>query len=193
MTLLNNASLEAMACARAYRARIVASQHPLEPAERLRRRAARAARSPLALDQLFALCLQATAEDARADVGSVRTLLAPPAALDELAMRQTILASPSAAPKRAELAAIVAAEELRAGRKVGRNPRKLSEHLHQAAQLARQLWDHPELLASPKVRAAMLSAAPALEARAEVLLRRPPPHDRPLRGREGEARPMAAV
>lgn len=193
MTLLTAASFEAMACARAYRARLLPSDHPQPIADRLRRRATRAARSPLALDQLFAICLQALADDPR--IGAQRACggLAAPNPVDELMVRQAVLASSAALPNRAEVAAIVAAEELRGGRKFGRNPRKLAEHLRQASQLARRLWDHPVLPASPKVRGAILSAAPALEARAKLLLDRPPPHVGLSRAQAGDAFVLAAV
>lgn len=193
MTLLTAASFEAMACARAYRARVLPSDHPLPTAERLRRRAARAARSPLALDQLFAICLQALAVDPRTSAQRACGSLAASNPIDGLMVRHAVLASKVAPLNRAEIAAIVAAEELRGGRKLGRNPRKLAEHLRQASQLARRLWDHPALPASPKVRGAMLSAAPALEARAKLLLDRPPPHAGLSRAQAGDAFVLAAV
>lgn len=190
---LTIASREAMAYAQAYRAHILRTPSPLDASERLQRRAARAARSPLALDQVFAHCLDAMAHGRGPAETSPRERLARPDALEQMAIRETVLKSPATAPSGAALAAIVAAEELRGGRVVGRGARKLAEHLRQAAALARELWDHPALLASPKVRAALLIAAPALERRAEVLSKRPTPHDRLIRPRSADMARLGAI
>jgi hypothetical protein len=176
-SLIQRAASEAMACAQVRRIEARRRLPPVSAAARLREAAILAAASPLAFDQLLAVCLAPDAGDG--DSASARArmaaICAPPDPVGQLDLRRQVLALAPPEALDLEIAYALTAEERRGADRAGRSPEALAAHLMEAAELARSLWDHPALATEPGLRAVMLATAPRLKARAGALSRRPSP------------------
>ena len=146
-------------------------------AELLNKQADAAATSPLAYDQLLALALRAAARPGELECAKLDELRSPPDPVTRHRIAREVFEHYSEAPFRAVLKAAPDWELRRGSRRVGKDPQGLARWLCDAAELARELWDHPALPAAPAFRGAILAGVTALRRRADSLA----PAGRPVR------------
>lgn len=135
----------------------------------LQRQADAAAASPLPYDQLLALALSAAARPETSACPTLDALRAPADRRRRLEIAREVFASGPTPNLRAVLKAAPDWELQRASRRIGRRALDQAAWLRAAASLARSLWDHPALPATPAFRSAILACAAVLDRRAEEL------------------------
>jgi hypothetical protein len=138
-------------------------------AELLGSQADAAAASPLPYDQLLALALRAAARPGELESPELDALRAAPDPLHRHRIAREVFAAYQEAPYRAVLKAAPDWEIRRASRRVGKQPKDLAAWLRDAADLARELWDHPALPAPSAFRGAILAGVTSLHRRADEL------------------------
>lgn len=153
-------------------------------AELLNRQANTAARSPLAYDQLLALALRAAAAPGEFECPQLDALRSPADPLERSRIAREVFARYNEGRFRAAIKAAPDWEVRRAFRRVGRDPQDIAVWLRGAADLARSLWDHPDLPVEPPFRGAILGSVAALERRASELA---PPAPEPAMAPAGRA------
>lgn len=140
-----------------------------------------AAASPLAYDQLLATALRAAARPGELHCPTLDALRAPADPIERHRIARQVFEHYGEQPYRAVLKAAPDWELRRGMRRVGKAPQDLARWLRSAAELARDLWDHPALPATPAFRGAILDCVTTLNRRADQLA--PPAPARPDFGR----------